>query len=337
MPHHAKGDVILRQWEMLRLIPAADHPGKSAAELAHTLDMLGYSVTRRTVERDLENLQRGLPLACNTDARPQRWRWQKQRAVDIPGMEAAEAMALFMMHDAMAAHLPSCFLDALQRRFTQANTTLKALARSGSRIHWADRVRVVPSHVVLKPPRIAPKVVELLQRALLNDIAVEADYQSHQDAAPRRRLLYPRGLILRSSSLYLIAHQKNGDPSPHHYAVQRFANVRLRELEPWPEGAFSLETFLKDGKDQFGDGREIRLRARISPELNKILRDTPLSSDMHIGEESGGIFGLTATVRDTWSLHTWILGHAHHIEIEQPAALRQLVAQRLKAAAAQYA
>lgn len=282
MPHHAKGDVILRQWEMLRLVPAFDHPGKSAAELAASLDLLGYRVTRRTVERDLENLQRGLPLNVDTDARPQRWRWQKQRTVDIPGMEAAEAMTLFMMHDAMAAYLPSCFIDALQRRFAQANTTLKALARSGARIHWSDRVRVVPSHVVLKPPRIAPRIVETLQRALLNDIAVEADYQSHQDATPKRRLLYPRGLILRGSSLYLIAHAKNGDSSPHHYAVQRFTAVRLKELEPWPEGAFSLDAFLKDWKDQFGDGRELRLKARISAELNRILRDTPLGPDMYI-------------------------------------------------------
>ncbi len=337
MPHHAKGDVILRQWEMLRLIPASDHPGKSAAELAGALDLLGYRVSRRTVERDLENLQRGLPLAVDTTARPQRWRWQKQRTVDIPGLEAAEAMALLMMHEAMAAHLPSCFLDALQRRFTQANQTLKALARSGARIRWSDRVRVVPSHVVLRPPRIAPRVIESIQRALLNDIALEADYQSHQDAAPKKRLLYPRALILRGSSLYLVAHQKNGDDAPHHYAVQRFTAVRLKELEPWPHAPFSLDAFLEDGKDQFGDGRAIRLRARISPELNRILRDTPLGPDMHIGEESGGRLAMTATVRDTWSLHSWILGHGAHIEIEQPASLRQLIAQRLSRAAAQYA
>ena len=34
MPNHAKPNVILRQWEMLRLIPNGDHPGRSVQDLA---------------------------------------------------------------------------------------------------------------------------------------------------------------------------------------------------------------------------------------------------------------------------------------------------------------
>ena len=150
------------------------------------------------------------------------------------------------------------------------------------------------------------------------------------------RLLYPRAMILRGSTLYLIAHQKNGGPRPHHYAVQRFASVRLRELDPWPDIAFSLEAFLADGTDQFGEGKKIQLRARVSPELNKILRDAPLSEDMQIAAGKGGELILSATVRDTWALHTWLLGHAEHVCVLQPVALRDRVGRRLKAAAAHY-
>jgi predicted DNA-binding transcriptional regulator YafY len=337
MPQHAKGDVILRQWEMLRLVPSHDHPGRTAPELAGALESRGYRVTRRTIERDLEGLQQCLPLEVDTRSRPQRWRWRKSRGLDIPGMEAAEAMALFMMRDAMAAHLPSCFLEALHSRFAQADKTLAVLARSGANVRWADRVRVVPAHVVLKPPRIAPRIVQTLQHALLNDIPVEADYQSLQETAPRRRLLYPRALIPRGSSLYLIAHQKDGGAAPHHYAVQRFSAVRLRELEPWPKMSFSLDGFLDDGTDQFGDGHEIRLKARVSPELNRILRDSPLSADMRIDGDKDGALLMTATVRDTWALHSWALGHSEHLCILQPASLRTRIAGRLRAAAMRYA
>jgi predicted DNA-binding transcriptional regulator YafY len=254
----------------------------------------------------------------------------------VPGMEAAEAMALYMMRDAMNAHLPSCFLDALNSRFTQANKTLAALARSGARARWSDRVRIVPANVVLRAPRIAPKIVQVLQKALLNDIAVEALYQSLQESAPTPRVLYPRGLLLRGSSLYLIAHQKGAGEAPYHYAVQRFSGVRLRELEPWPSMPFSLEAFMEDGKDQFGDGTPVHLKARISPELYKILRDSPLSGDMQVAEEQGALT-LSATVRDTWALHRWILGHAENICVLQPLALRKALAERLKGAAARYA
>ncbi len=335
MPSHRKGEVIQRQWEMLRLLPVHDQPGRTVFELAEALDARGYQVTQRTVERDLDSLRECLPLEINSKERPQRWRWQKQRSVDIPGLESAEAMALFMMRDAMRAHLPGCFLEALQSRFAQADKTLAALARTGSRIRWADRVRIVPAHVVLNPPRVTPRIIQALQRALLGDIAIEVDYRSLQETTPSKRILYPRALILRGSSLYLIAHSKDSAGAPHHYAVQRFSSVRLRELEPWPNGPFSLDQFLADGKDQFGDGRSIRLTAIISTGLRNILQDSPLSDDMRIVER-GAELRLTATVRDTWALHSWILGHAENISILQPSALRESIGTRLKHAAFHY-
>jgi predicted DNA-binding transcriptional regulator YafY len=258
MPQHAKPDVILRQWEMLRLIPAHDHPGRSAADLTAALASRGYRVTRRTVERDLEHLQPCLPLDVDTQRRPQRWRWRKSRGLDIPGMEAAEAMALIMMRDALAARLPSCLFGALRGRFAQADRTLVALARGGAKVRWTDRMRVLPAHVAWQPQRIAPRILQTLQRALLHDIAVEARYRPVRSAAPQRRLLYPRALILRGSTFYLIAHRKNGGAAPHRYAVQRFSSVRLRKLEPWRPAPFSLDAFLASHAGPRGDGHEIR-------------------------------------------------------------------------------
>lgn len=336
MPTQSKGNVVQRQWEMLRLIPGHDHPGRTAADVAAALSMRGYEVTRRTVERDLESLLECMPLEINQAERPQRWRWQKTRGLDVPGMEAAEAMALYMMRDAMSAHLPSCFIEALQSRFVQANKTLAALARSGAKARWSDRVRVVPSNLVLKSPRIMPKILHALETALLNDIVIEVGYQSLKGAVPTRRILYPRGLLLRGSSLYLIAHQKDAGETALHFAVQRFSTVRLRELEPWPAAAFSLDDFLADGKGQFGEGTLIALEATISPALGKTLRDSPLSDDMQIVDRRG-VLTLRATVRDTWALRTWILGHAENLAVLKPAGLKQNLALRTSAAAAQYA
>ena len=129
MPESDKGEVILRQWEMLRLVPPHDQAGRSAQELVGMLEVRGFAVTRRTVERDLERLQQSMPLEVDATARPRRWRWRRQKALDIPGMEVAEAMALFMMREALRAHLPDCFHEALRSRYEQAEKTLHALAR----------------------------------------------------------------------------------------------------------------------------------------------------------------------------------------------------------------
>jgi predicted DNA-binding transcriptional regulator YafY len=334
MPEHAKAEVIIRQWEMLRLVPPHDQPGRSAPEFAAALESRGYRVTRRTVERDLEALARCLPLQSDPLTRPARWRWQKNRRLDIPGMEVAEAMALFMMRNAIEAHLPSCLGDAIRSRFVEADKVLATLARAGG-VRWSDRVRIVPSNQVLQPPRVSARIVQTLQQALLRDVAVDASYQSLSDPAPRRRILYPRALLLRGSALYLVADQKGSGDPPHHYALQRFTSVRLLELEPWPNAPFSLDAFMAEGTNQFGAGVEIRLKAMVSPPLYRILRDTPLSADMTLVER-GSAWVLTATVRDTWALHSWLLGHGENIRVLQPAALRALIARRTAAAVAQY-
>jgi len=106
-------------------------------------------------------------------------------------------------------------------------------------------------------------------------------------------------------------------------------------LEPWPTTPFSLDAFMKDGRDQFGAGTLVDLEATISTALYKILRDSPLSEDMKV-VEAGGVLMLRATVRDTWALHTWILGHAEHISVLQPVALRRALGKRIRAAADQY-
>ena len=335
MPEHAKGDVIIRQWEMLRLVPPHDQPGRSAPEFVAALESRGYRVTRRTVERDLDALARCLPLQTDTRVRPARWRWQKKRHLDIPGMEVAEAMALFMMRNAIDAHLPSCFREAIQSRFVEADKVLATLARAGG-VRWSDRVRIVPSNQVLKPPRVSARIVQTLQQALLRDVAIDAAYQSLSDPAPRRRVLYPRALLLRGSALYLVADQKGSLDPPHHYALQRFTSVRLLELEPWSRAPFSLDAFMAEGTNQFGAGGEIALKAVVSTPLYRILRDTPLSEDMTLVAR-GSEWVLTATVRDTWALHSWLLGHGENIRVLQPIALRELIARRTAAAAGQYA
>ena len=54
-------------------------------------------------------------------------------------------------------------------------------------------------------------------------------------------------------------------------------------------------------------------------------------------DSAGGVLTLTASVRDTWALRSWILSHAENIQVRSPESLRTDIAKRMKAAAAQYA
>lgn len=74
MPKAKAGDAMMRQWQMLKLLPGKG-PGISARELTSELADLGYDVDKRTVTRDLVKLSELFPLVCNDKGTPHGWYW----------------------------------------------------------------------------------------------------------------------------------------------------------------------------------------------------------------------------------------------------------------------
>ena len=67
-------ETLLRQWAMLRLIPR--HPRRiDSGTLQSELQKLGYDMTLRTIQRDLNKLSAVLPLVSD-QSKPQGWWWE---------------------------------------------------------------------------------------------------------------------------------------------------------------------------------------------------------------------------------------------------------------------
>jgi hypothetical protein len=82
-------DTILRFLTMLRMLPREPRKIDTAA-LERRLHDEGYTVTRRTVQRDLHQLARTFPLLCD-EHRPAGWFWAPEAALlDLPGKSAAQ-------------------------------------------------------------------------------------------------------------------------------------------------------------------------------------------------------------------------------------------------------
>lgn len=69
-------DTFFRYLLLLREIPLAPRRVDTAT-LAARLEKLGISVSRRTIQRDLERLARRLPLECHDASKPYGWTWAK--------------------------------------------------------------------------------------------------------------------------------------------------------------------------------------------------------------------------------------------------------------------
>lgn len=86
MPSHPTRHTIARQWQLLKLLPGR-HPGMSSTQLQAALKTVGYSTSKRTVERDLVELAALFPPRCNSKGMPYGWYWQ-------PGLSLGEAQQL---------------------------------------------------------------------------------------------------------------------------------------------------------------------------------------------------------------------------------------------------
>lgn len=333
MPSSDSGTTLARQWELLRILPSGP-PGMSARDLCAKLAANGFDVSKRTVERDLNDLSGLFPITTNTNGKPQGWHWIKQApGFDIPGMELTEALSLGLMEDVLRQIMPPAFLSALEGKFSMAREKLAALPQNRL-ARWKDLVRFVPPGLPFHPPLLLPDVLPSLQEALLLQRQLQVVYQKAGADEAKEQTLHPLSLIQQGARSYLVASAFDYD-TPILYAVHRMSSAKvLTETARRPKG-YTLDSFIARGADQFGGGEEIILKARLSDELALLLEETPLSKDQKITTRSG-VHTLTATVRSTWNLHFWILSQGAAITVQKPVSLRKNTIAALKEALGNY-
>ena len=81
-----------RLWTLLHILPR--QPRKASVEaLDGRLRREGFSVTRRTVERDLANLREQFPIECD-GAKPAGWYWLRDaQTIVAPSLPPSTALA----------------------------------------------------------------------------------------------------------------------------------------------------------------------------------------------------------------------------------------------------
>ncbi|MFJ4157831.1 WYL domain-containing protein [Pseudomonas sp. NPDC089752] len=100
-------------------------------------------------------------------------------------------------------------------------------------------------------------------------------------------------------------------------------------------GNFDLLGYLRGEAQQPAPGDGLELQAWVSDAVVRQLRDAPLSADMQLMALEQG-HRLRATVEDGWALRWWVLSQGDGVMVEQPARLRDEIANTLASAAAQY-
>ncbi|MGY4823395.1 helix-turn-helix transcriptional regulator [Stutzerimonas chloritidismutans] len=333
MPSASTRSALNRQWELLRLLPSKA-PGITCAELVIRLASAGFKASKRTVERDLNDLSRQFPLQCNDKGIPYGWHWAPGASVDLPGISLSEAVSLVLVEESIRKLLPSSMLRALEPRFGHARCKLERLASETQAARWPEKVASVHPNMNLISPQIPEVVIERLHEALLTERQVRCSYYSAHNDKLRELILNPLAVVQRGPVSYLI-----GTAEPYRdirqYAVHRFQDVELLSVPASGVDAFSLDDYLKSDALSFGRLESIQLVADVTEGLARLIRETPLGPDMTLNPTADG-FQLRVGVRDTWQLRWWILSMGDDILVQAPESLRDGIARKLNAAASRY-
>ena len=313
-------ETLHRQWLMLQWIPR--YPQRiTARELVDRLVAEGYTVSKRTVERDLDSLSAAFPLGVDDREKPFGWSWQREApAFSLPGMSPLQAMVLQLANSHLVGLLPSHLMDQLAPYFDQAALTLSQVPNRGL-ASWSEKVAVIAPNQPLLPPPVDEGVLATVHLALQQDRQISLAYRARGVAEPRTHRVHPLGLVQRGPVTYLIcrfAKYEDVASLPVHRMVS--AEI-LDEPAERPEG-FNLHEFVQGGAMGFFDRGPIRLVLRMEAPAAEHLHETRLSEDQVITPDADPDWVvITATVHYTSQLVWWINSFADQVEVLEPEDL----------------
>ncbi|MGO9931897.1 MAG: helix-turn-helix transcriptional regulator [Steroidobacteraceae bacterium] len=288
------------------------------------METAGYRTSKRTLQRDLNDLSAVFPLLSDTRGPAYGWSWSAEApAFDLPTMDGATALTVRMIEQFIPTLLPPTIRDLLAPQFERARAVLDANPDNALK-SWADCVRVVPREMPLLPPKFNHDAVRVVYDALLAGKRFTADYRSR--AADTDELksyeVSPLGLVARGPLLYLVCTLWDYQDI-RQLALHRVVTATPTDKVVTKPNSFDLDQYIEQGEFQYPVGPMIQLKAKFTRAAAAHLYETPLSEDQTIEDLDADNVLVAATVRDTAQLDWWLSGLGSMVEVHAPIELRR--------------
>ncbi len=315
-------DTLMRQWQMLRLIPR--QPSKiSTSELMQRLADDGYSTTPRTLQRDLVRMSSIYPLVCDDRDKPFGWSWDKHANVhEVPGIDSDTALAFYLAEKYLEPLLPRTTIKRLAPHFKRAEEVLDQADADKGNPAWRNKVRVLHRGPGLKSPAIVSGVQSAVYDALLRNRRLDVTYLPRGKNETKQYELNPFGLVLKDGLFYLVCSMWDY-PDIRLITLHRMQTASVMDIPCEAPDGFNLDDYIASGELDFAVGGEIKLKARVSRQIAIHLEERPLHDDQQLSEFEDDSWLLESTTQDTNELRWWLLGFGSGLEVIAPDYLRE--------------
>lgn len=322
-------ETLQRHWQTLRLIPR--FPKKTtAADICSLLEADGFTVGKRTIERDLQSLSAIFPLVVDERSKPFGWSWSKDApSFDLPGLNLSECLTLLMAREHLRSIMPTSIVNQMEQYFHLAEQKLNSLEGHSNAASWLDKVRIVPATQPLIAPQIDSQVLATVQQALLENKQCQIVYRKRDVVEDDEYPVHSLGLVQRGQVLYLVCSIKTYTDI-RLLAVHRIQAASVINQAAVPPIGFDLDAYLQSGAMGWSTTKSVRLVAAFSAEAGIHLRETPLSEDQLLEFLPDSRMLVKASVLETQQLLWWLLGFGDAVEVVEPADLREQIAEKVR-------
>ena len=315
-------DTVLRQISMLELIPR--YPAKTFTnEIKDKLENLGYETTLRTIQRDLHELSRILPIVSDERSQPFGWSWKKDaKGYESPAMDPIQALTFSLAAQYLEPLMPKANFKRIEAFFNRAESVL--IDNEKSKLNkWRKRVKVIPENIRFKDPKINLEVRQKLYRAVYEGIQIKTLYKKRGNETADERHMHPLGIVIKGSMHYLIC-MMNEDPiKPRYLPLQRFERVELLDETVKEPRNFDLKEFIHKNNLGFAHSNELyTFEAIFDKTMAYHLLETPLNDTQTIEEMDNNKLRIRARIPDTLQFEQWIMSFGSDVEVIKPKKLR---------------
>lgn len=286
----------------------------------------GVAVTRRTLERDLLDLEADGEIVSE-GSRPRVYGRVARSPLALRRLlDPAEATLMRMAEIHLHRLLPQSLDGVFSGIFKEARHSVVVDAGQAGDIvpavaRWPDKVVVLPEGVPRLAPHLLPTVQAAVSEALLSGRRIEVVYWTRYRQTQAKVMLSPLAMVHRGPSIYLVA-ATDKDPPVRSYAMQRLREATVLDEDAVVPKGFSLQKWLDSGEMQFIPRGKIELILRVRREVRDTLEEAPLSTDQLITPVSDIWSSVRATVVWSGDLERWILSMGPWLVVDGPRQLR---------------
>lgn len=292
----------------------------TAAEVAEELE-----ISERTARRDLDALgMAGIPV-YSVQGRGGGWRLLGGARIDLSGLTAQEAQALFVVAGPAAATTPEV-KAALRKLLRALPEAFRDHAEAAASSLVVDSWRRGSERADTRPSRF----VDALQNAVIQRVQVVLGYV---DASGREteRLVHPLGIVSTGASWYLVAGTEAGQRT---FRIDRVTAATLTDDPVIRPADFDLTDSWRRVAEDAARRAVVEVRGTCAPEGIDFLR-TALGDNLNLGGISDdGRVEVTIHGPSEYGLAGHLAGLVEWLDISSPPGVREHLA-RIGAALAQ--